>query len=873
MVSFTVSRRALRALLITSLLCTSALGAPQRNPSRGRNAPSRTAGAILPQEASVGNSVDIRKQVEGRNSPSENLAGGGGSSSSLNREFGSVDNSIRKEDAMAMALDGDRLAAPGLPAARAPKAGAVLNGRAANDRLRDVMDNFRLPSQQQKHPIVLPGANVPKPIHVEVPPGPNSCCGDGDWDTAIRACICKKGYYGPRCQFKKVRGQSHGRYVCPKDCPRGVEQLPNGRCACPSGWKGQHCQIPDCLHGKLGCPTGNKFCVKSHCLCSPGWEGPRCGTKPVPKLPKANPFPMHAVKPKKKPATPCNGHDLPCQNTGTFNWETCRCACLPPYMGELCDKCIPQKCPSGKVQDPNTCGCICPASRTCKNNGVLNDDTCGCNCTNSWRGDSCDKCTPKSCNGHGVWDMKQCACLCDAPWLPDTQCRTCGSMDCGKFGTFQEKSCSCQCKGNWKGVQCDECPTKEERIVAGIDCGLHGWDEEKCQCKETCDVQACENGGRQDPNTCACACNVQGNGTDAVLKRDISKLKTATFWGGEVCQTCVEPANNPCPGSRKFNLTKCGCEDSCPNAKCDNGGVLNNATCTCDCPPGWGGKMCDTLADGTKKELAAVSCKAAQAVRPGNSPDGLYFINPTGTNPEENGFQVKCDMMEDGGGWIELANIGSNLKKAQLHADKYAKGFQKESINGEHIFPCNVFDGLDGGDADLENVVMRVTMGKVRDYFKPVSGKSLCDMLTSQRNHMWSANGGVPTKDGGGGSWLKPTYNQDPNLKELLGGSNNSYPREIDGRQFLSFWGGDNGGCCHKYSTIYQGDNGGADQPSWGLEFKIHIQEIVEPGKPVIDIAAENKANGKVKSSFLEIGESRINAALRYLQTLRKDRV
>ena len=60
--------------------------------------------------------------------------------------------------------------------------------------------------------------------------------------------------------------------------------------------------------------------------------------------------------------------------------------------------------------------------------------------------------------------------------------------------------------------------------------------------------------------------------------------------------------------------------------------------------------------------------------------------------------------------------------------------------------------------ADLENVVMRVTMGKVRDYFKPVSGKSLCDMLTSQRNHMWSANGGVPTKDGGGGSWLRKNH-------------------------------------------------------------------------------------------------------------------
>ena len=97
---------------------------------------------------------------------------------------------------------------------------------------------------------------------------------------------------------------------------------------------------------------------------------------------------------KKKPTTPCNGHDLPCQNTGTFSWETCSCKCLPPYTGKICEKCIEQKCPRGKVQDPNTCGCMCPPAKQCKNNGVLDDDTCGCTCTNSWHGEQCEKCTP-----------------------------------------------------------------------------------------------------------------------------------------------------------------------------------------------------------------------------------------------------------------------------------------------------------------------------------------------------------------------------------------------------------------------------------------------------------------------------------------------
>merc|ERR1719399_691966 len=55
----------------------------------------------------MGNSVDIQKQVDNRNSPSDNLAGGGGSS--FRKEFGSIDNSISKEDAVAVTLDGDNL--------------------------------------------------------------------------------------------------------------------------------------------------------------------------------------------------------------------------------------------------------------------------------------------------------------------------------------------------------------------------------------------------------------------------------------------------------------------------------------------------------------------------------------------------------------------------------------------------------------------------------------------------------------------------------------------------------------------------------------------------------------------------------------------
>merc|ERR1712124_171218 len=109
--------------------------------------------------------------------------------------------------------------------------GPIVTGKTNKHRLQQAIDDFKY--KLQTHPVTLPGANTPKPIHPEVPPGPNSCCGDGDWDASIRACVCKPAYYGPRCQFKKLNKHAHGRYTCPTVCPRGVAHSEHGKCICP----------------------------------------------------------------------------------------------------------------------------------------------------------------------------------------------------------------------------------------------------------------------------------------------------------------------------------------------------------------------------------------------------------------------------------------------------------------------------------------------------------------------------------------------------------------------------------------------------------------------------------------------------------------
>ena len=96
-------------------------------------------------------------------------------------------------------------------------------------------------------------------------------------------------------------------------------------------------------------------------------------------------------------------------------------------------------------------------------------------------------------------------------------------------------------------------------------------------------------------------------------------------------------------------------------------------------------------------------------------------------------------------------------------------------------------------------------MGSVIDYFKPINGKTYCEMLQANNLHQWSSDGK---------SWVIPKYH--PNN---LGGSLPNYPQ--DGRKYLSFWGGygSNGGCCH-YSYN--------DKAQWHKAFKLFYAKGIE---------------------------------------------
>lgn len=133
----------------------------------------------------------------------------------------------------------------------------------------------------------------------------------------------------------------------------------------------------------------------------------------------------------------------------------------------------------------------------------------------------------------------------------------------------------------------------------------------------------------------------------------------------------------------------------------------------------------------------------------------------------------------------DTVTIAANDGTANFSASDYVAGF---GIVGDANY---IASGLSSFDVYGADVIMRMTMGAVVDYFRPQASETLLSMLTSSAKHLWSA-----AQDG---SFVAPTYYSFPNL---LGGSDGFWPANNvvgDNRSFLGFWGSNSsatGGCC-----------------------------------------------------------------------------
>ena len=315
---------------------------------------------------------------------------------------------------------------------------------------------------------------------------------------------------------------------------------------------------------------------------------------------------------------------------------------------------------------------------------------------------------------------------------------------------------------------------------------------------------------------------------------------------------------------------------------------------------------------GSSKDLPAKSCKQIQH-KNSKAESGKYWLQgPTANSPVE----VMCDMEQNGGGWALLANVGMDLATELLEKETYENGIGNSTTDESFVLSCENFDTGD------DKVEIRISMGAIRDYFKPIPGENLCSMLGSHSKHLWSPSDSTPDAlsklkdfmcgedkevnvencklppfqtssfleieesilkkrvnmhesrqgrnvfrlrrllmDGSddtneennqedkpslGGEvsdndadekqvqelaaarWYQPKYEDNEKLEGVLGGSASRWTSEIDGRQYISFWGGDKGGCCHESSLLYKGpgEQGEVDSGTWARQFKLHVRPL-----------------------------------------------
>ena len=218
-------------------------------------------------------------------------------------------------------------------------------------------------------------------------------------------------------------------------------------------------------------------------------------------------------------------------------------------------------------------------------------------------------------------------------------------------------SCQCKCSGAWTGELCDTCPSFEELVMAGLDCGESGFNSETCSCRGVCSSDlVCAHGASAvgSGKDCKCNCETIENhvGDDAD-----TGFAGATFWSGEDCTECPSMARSKCEkASLGFDKESCACtsdESGACSVKaedCEHGSTYVKEECRCECPDGYAGRTCSIAAEdaklGTSKDLPAKSCKEIKHKRP-DVESGKFWLQGSGNDP----IEVMCDMEQNGGGW------------------------------------------------------------------------------------------------------------------------------------------------------------------------------------------------------------------------------
>ncbi|XP_035685655.1 multiple epidermal growth factor-like domains protein 6 [Branchiostoma floridae] len=216
-------------------------------------------------------------------------------------------------------------------------------------------------------------------------------------------CQCS----GQACLHGGTRGgnpANHGENTCD--------------CNCVGDWTGPLCEVCSliCVNGAT---LDEASCT---CLCDVGWDGPNCADK-------------------------CEDHHAYCGVSP--GWPTVD-SCATDYVREYC----PAFC--GTCQKPELC------FKNCANGGTFDDETCSCACARGWDGETCeDVCqdSHENCGANPGWPTPD---LCAEDYVHELCHAFCGvcepscNLQCYNGGTLDPDNCTCSCADGWDGTTCTE---------------------------------------------------------------------------------------------------------------------------------------------------------------------------------------------------------------------------------------------------------------------------------------------------------------------------------------------------------------------------------------------------------------------------------
>jgi cysteine-rich repeat protein len=248
---------------------------------------------------------------------------------------------------------------------------------------------------------------------------------------------------------------------------------------------------------------------------------------------------------------------------------------------------------------------------------------------------------------------------------------------------------------------------------------------------------------------------------------------------------------------RRRNLCSNGKVDGVES--CDDGNFASGDGCSSSC------EIEDVPQD--TPPLISKSCSEYE----GSGGTGNTWIDPDLLSQQNEANETEGRSVHCKDGWMDIArNDGSTHFVSEHYLHGYRTLNPTDGNTESYVHPCTFVEAALGA-ATPQDILVRLKIGGIVDYFRPTTGSSLCQMLSGYNAHEWFGGpGGAATTD-----WFTPptaqtiqhTTVQGTTLTSTrhLGGSAGLEDgcMDMDGdedwcsyglsppRMMLSFWGGD----------------------------------------------------------------------------------